>query len=131
MKSATKINIDEIEYFGFYFSEIFNDEFCDEFEKKINSFKSITRKIEVNNLFVPLQKINKNEMDFSFMVFELPRLTKEERKEIDLMDLENIKLKINNGSVDVSFDWFGKINWITMSNLMEYHQLLHKFISKI
>lgn len=79
---------------------------------------------DLDRLTIPLQQVAGDETSFSCMAYAEPRLSYEERQEIELRDPESLSIQCGAGMVVLNLDDFGKINWLRISNIPSLYLLL-------
>jgi hypothetical protein len=95
-----------------------------EFLAAVRHIGEVEAATQLESVMVPLQTMNGSEREFSFMAYPIPRLTREQREEMELRDSRSVSVKVLNGRIRIDLDDFGQINWFYVFDLPElYHKL--------
>lgn len=77
--------------------------------------------MQLENVMVPLQNIKGSEREFSFMAYPVPRLTREQREKMEVRDFRSITVRLRAGRIQIGFDVFEQINWLSVSDIPELY----------
>lgn len=80
---------------------------------RINAL-NVIRQLE--DVWVAAQVISGTEVDFSFMAYQLPRLTVEQRESMPFLGADSISIEFDGAQVTIDLDDFGRVNWFRVTN---------------
>jgi hypothetical protein len=130
MTKAHEVVIDNAVVKGFFLCLAASD-FCKTIKSEFERGKNTDVALQIEELFVPLQSLQGDANQFGLMVYPIPRLTSEQRKQLEFKEVPDEKLSIINGHVTISFDEFHKINWLYLDKLSEVHKLIADYMRSI
>jgi hypothetical protein len=100
--------------------------FCDQIKIEISKGPNVELATQIDQLFFPLQVITGSEEQFSFVVYALPRLTREERGLLAYKEYPDIEIALPAGTVLLTVDGFNKIDGMSVTGMKDVHSSLNK-----
>lgn len=104
---------------------------CDELATGLINLGRPEVAVELEQLTVPLQQIAGDQSSFSCMAYAEPRLSYDERQEIELRDPESLRVECSGGVIVLDLDDFGKVNWLRISNMPSLYILLVRCLDEL
>lgn len=124
-----EVVVDNAKVKGFLLCEAV-ERFCDDLKIGISKGPNAGLALQIDSLFFPLQKIAGSENCFSFVVYALPRLTREEREPLEYKEHPEVRIDLPAGTVLLTIDGFKRIDGMSVTGMNDVHLSLSKFTAE-
>jgi hypothetical protein len=101
---------------GIILNEHFPD-FIKTLREKLDQLGRYDLSTQLSSIIAVYQAVAGNPDEFSFMAYPVPRPNFEQRKTLEIHDVERIEVEIDSGRIAIDIDCFGFINWFYISNI--------------